>query len=812
MNASNRESVFALDPEIATAAARSLQSAGGAEKALARALRSALAFQSSSVREVVARLVDPRSGVQDLLDRARRTPEDLASLTDEEVKALCGLARVIGLQQFAYSDLADSITLYTAARDLLPVGGWSFRDATAFAQLCWFSGARAQLGADAELLARVPLSDRRFLELDLLGAARGVGSQAWLDALSAVLDSTGSSRVLLGEGATPFDRLGSALEGGTASGSLVTVIVPAYRPGPEILTAVRSVAEQTWGDVEILVVDDASGPEFSDVFGEVSDMDPRVRVLTQTTNMGTYAARNRAMSEARGEFITFQDADDWSHPARIQLQVEPLLEDQGLLRTLSTSIRCSSALEFQYLGFATTRSNASSHLFRQSVLDSVGGFDWVRKSADSEFDRRLEAWKPGRRLQLDALLAFVRLEPDSLSRGDFRPGWMHPARAEYRASMLHWHEKISAGAPPLVSADRTQRSLSAPRAFLRGLGAPETHLDVVYACDWTQDAAVQRAAVDEIRALVAGGAGVGLASLSTVSGSAPVRGPLARAVRRLLASGEVTFVSLEDSFHVPTLVVRQPEVLEWPTNRPVSLTVDRVVIVADDENRDPEAGPAWCVSDCDHNARSLFGVAPSWWVRSESARDAIAPVVGLPRVIATDFPRVVDAARGRVPRVRKRGERTIVGWVFEDASSLPDRALLTEAFPEDGSVDVRLLGPRALVRQMLGTVPAEWLVYEPGEISARELFFQVDVVVGFPARTDWEPSRRAVLEALVSGRAVVLDPAFRDEFGDAAAYCHLEDLNAELISVIAGQLAGRTTQTKLPVATEIGPVLDLVLS
>src|SRR5699024_6470714 len=92
-----------------------------------------------------------------------------------------------------------------------------------------------------------------------------------------------------------------------------------------LLTSLASITSQSWENLEILVVDDASGAAFSDIFRRAEALDPRVRLLRMAVNGGSYLARNAAIEQARGSFITFQDADDWSHPQRIERQVEALL-------------------------------------------------------------------------------------------------------------------------------------------------------------------------------------------------------------------------------------------------------------------------------------------------------------------------------------------------------------------------------------------------------------------------------------------------------------------------------------------------------
>jgi len=102
---------------------------------------------------------------------------------------------------------------------------------------------------------------------------------------------------------------------------MISVIIPAYNAERWIDQTIRSVTTQTWKDVEIIVVDDGSTDRTAEI-ASGSDAE-RVRVIRQS-NSGSGAARNRGLSEARGEFIQFLDADDILGPDKLARQMEAL--------------------------------------------------------------------------------------------------------------------------------------------------------------------------------------------------------------------------------------------------------------------------------------------------------------------------------------------------------------------------------------------------------------------------------------------------------------------------------------------------------
>lgn len=95
-----------------------------------------------------------------------------------------------------------------------------------------------------------------------------------------------------------------------------SIIIPAYNAGAFIQTTLQSVYNQIFSDIEIIVVNDGSTDDTAAVLERQTDS--RLRVIHQT-NAGVSAARNKAISEARGKYLAFLDADDVWTPDHLAL-------------------------------------------------------------------------------------------------------------------------------------------------------------------------------------------------------------------------------------------------------------------------------------------------------------------------------------------------------------------------------------------------------------------------------------------------------------------------------------------------------------
>jgi len=114
----------------------------------------------------------------------------------------------------------------------------------------------------------------------------------------------------------------------------ISVIVPVYNAEKSLPRCIDSILAQTFSDFELLLVDDGSTDRSGAICREYADKDSRVKMLTKQ-NGGVGSARNVGLDNARGEWITFVDSDDWAtedYLERFHLSDDDELVIQSFLR------------------------------------------------------------------------------------------------------------------------------------------------------------------------------------------------------------------------------------------------------------------------------------------------------------------------------------------------------------------------------------------------------------------------------------------------------------------------------------------------
>ncbi|HEY3266233.1 MAG TPA: glycosyltransferase family A protein [Armatimonadota bacterium] len=172
-----------------------------------------------------------------------------------------------------------------------------------------------------------------------------------------------------------------------------SVIIPNYRRSQTLIEAVNSVRAQTYADHEIIVVDDASGPDFAEVYDSLLG----VTVLRHNARMGPSAARNTALAAVHGEYLAFLDSDDVWLPHKLESQVRRLRErpdaaltychatltDAGLTPLPSQPAPVEAGDDaFRVLLRRNVIWSSSCVMARRDAVVEAGGFDTQLQSAN----------------------------------------------------------------------------------------------------------------------------------------------------------------------------------------------------------------------------------------------------------------------------------------------------------------------------------------------------------------------------------------------------------------------------------------------
>lgn len=102
--------------------------------------------------------------------------------------------------------------------------------------------------------------------------------------------------------------------------ALVSIIIPTFNRAKYISKAINSCLNQTYENIEIIIVDDCSTQNYKIVLEKLKDK--RIRYFKNSQNKGGCYSRNRGIEESRGKFINFLDDDDTLHPEKIKLQIQ----------------------------------------------------------------------------------------------------------------------------------------------------------------------------------------------------------------------------------------------------------------------------------------------------------------------------------------------------------------------------------------------------------------------------------------------------------------------------------------------------------
>lgn len=182
----------------------------------------------------------------------------------------------------------------------------------------------------------------------------------------------------------------------------VSVVIPTHNRSALIKRAIRSVLEQTFSDIECIVVDDNSTDDTVSIVGSIDD--ERLMLLEHRENKGASAARNTGIEQSSGDYIAFLDDDDEWLSEKLEKQLSLLKssgdsvglvycwmdyrdDDGDLVTEYRPALRGDiflDVLDKQRIG------NSSTLLAPSNVVEGVEGFDeTLPRGNDGDFIRRI---------------------------------------------------------------------------------------------------------------------------------------------------------------------------------------------------------------------------------------------------------------------------------------------------------------------------------------------------------------------------------------------------------------------------------------
>src|SRR5215469_12498237 len=119
----------------------------------------------------------------------------------------------------------------------------------------------------------------------------------------------------------------------------VSVLLPNYNHADHIGRALSALAEQSRPADEIIVIDDASTDHSIEVIESFRTRLPQIRLIRNPSNVGVAASNNRALSEARSDYVVCTAADDWMRPRFIERMLTVVQRFPGLPLYISQCVR-----------------------------------------------------------------------------------------------------------------------------------------------------------------------------------------------------------------------------------------------------------------------------------------------------------------------------------------------------------------------------------------------------------------------------------------------------------------------------------------
>lgn len=277
----------------------------------------------------------------------------------------------------------------------------------------------------------------------------------WLSYINTYIEDHGMQPIELKDNEKEkFYRINSAVSYKIEDDTKISVIMPAYNAEKTIELSMKSILNQTWQNLELIVINDCSADRTSEIIKKIALTDSRVKFIDNPRNVGAYVSKNLGLKIAKGDYITGHDADDWAHPQRLEQHIKLIRSEPQPPRASNT--RMIRMEENGYLPLypfgpfchdGVMRVASITCMFEANFLrNTLGGWDCSRFGADSEIISRCKMVIGDEFKNYKSLSMICLDEPTSLTNhpihGVSKTTGISSTRKFYKEQWQEWHKTI----------------------------------------------------------------------------------------------------------------------------------------------------------------------------------------------------------------------------------------------------------------------------------------------------------------------------------------------------------------------------------
>ena len=172
---------------------------------------------------------------------------------------------------------------------------------------------------------------------------------------------------------------------------LVSVVIAAYRAEGKLVNSILSILQQSYRNVEVIVVVDGCLPSWNEA--QVFSKHERVKLTLSSVQRGAAYSRNLGMVKASGQYLTFQDADDYSERYRIEAQLHSLIKANEKVISFCSYVRRNKSNNIVAINGRTVSLAVISMMVSwEQVKRDIGFFAQLERSEDSDYAGRIIAF------------------------------------------------------------------------------------------------------------------------------------------------------------------------------------------------------------------------------------------------------------------------------------------------------------------------------------------------------------------------------------------------------------------------------------